>query len=231
MNRLVRLFGSSIGRKIATAASGALLIAFLYGHMFGNLKVFQGPDALNGYAAWLQGHPLLWIFRIGLLTLFVIHIYCTVTLARDNRRARPVSYRHYQPTRSGVASRYMLLSGLVVVAFIVYHLLHFTLGVVDPANVRLVDDAQRLDVYSSLVRSFQNPWIAWSYVLAMVLLGLHLWHGTTSAFQTFGMRHESYDTFIRVSCALIVAVLVIGNSAIPILITAGVVAPVPGGGP
>lgn len=235
MNRLVRLFGSSVGRKIVTAASGVLLIAFLFGHMFGNLKVFQGQDALNGYAAWLQGHPLLWFFRVGLLTLFIVHVYLALTLARENRSARPDRYREYRPGRSSFASRYMLLSGIVVAAFVVYHLLHFTFGVVDHENVRLLDASQRLDVYSSVVRSFQNPWIAWSYVVAMVLFGLHLWHGTTSAFQTMGVRHESYDTLIRVGCAVVVATLVIGNCSIPILIHAGRVTlaagAVAGGGP
>ena len=81
MNRLVRLFGSSIGRKLVTAATGVLLIAFLFGHMYGNMKVFQGPAAMNTYAAWLQGHPLLWVFRLGLLTLVAVHVYLTLTLA------------------------------------------------------------------------------------------------------------------------------------------------------
>ena len=222
---MVRLFGSSIGRKLVTAASGVFLIAFLLGHLYGNLKVFQGPHALNAYAAWLQGHPLLWVFRVGLLTLFVVHIYLTLTLARDNHAARPVAYRRYRPSRSSFASRYMMWTGLVVVSFLVYHVLHFTFGVVDSANMHLVDAQQRLDVYTSVVRSFQNPWIAGSYVVAMVLLGLHLWHGTTSALQTFGAHHESYVTLIRVSCAVLVLALVMGNCSIPILIYAGRVSP------
>ncbi|MEW5918567.1 MAG: succinate:quinone oxidoreductase, partial [Gemmatimonadota bacterium] len=108
--------------------------------------------------------------------------------------------------------------------FVVYHLLHFTFGVIDAQNTRLFDAQQRLDVYSSVVRSFQNPWISGSYVVAMLLIGLHLWHGLSSAFQTFGLRHESYQTLIRVGSLLLIALLVIGNCSIPILILAGRVA-------
>ncbi|HSA56289.1 MAG TPA: succinate dehydrogenase cytochrome b subunit [Gemmatimonadaceae bacterium] len=228
MNRLVRLFGSSIGRKLVTAATGVLLIAFLFGHMYGNMKVFQGPEALNAYAAWLQGHPLLWGMRLGLLALFGVHVWLTLSLARENRAARPEGYRRYRPRASRLSSRYMALSGLLVLAFVVYHLLHFTFGVVDPAATRILDAGRPPDVYAAVVWSFQNPWITGSYVVAMVLLGMHLWHGATSVFQTLGFRHESYLTLIRVVSASAVAALVLGNCSIPILIYAGRVA-LPGG--
>ena len=179
MNRLVRLFGASIGRKLVVAATGVLLIAFLFGHMYGNMKVFQGPEALNAYAAWLQGHPLLWGMRLGLLALFGAHIWLTLRLAQENRAARPMAYRRYRPRASRLTSRYMALSGLLVLAFVVYHLLHFTFGVVDPGSTRVVSPGHQPDVYASVVWSFQNPWIAGSYVVAMVLLGAHLWHGAT----------------------------------------------------
>lgn len=219
MNRLVRLLGSSVGRKLVTAATGVLLIAFLFGHLFGNLKVFQGQDALNSYAAWLQGHPLLWVMRAGLLTLFVVHVWLTLSLARENRAARPVRYERYRPRASRLSSRSMALSGLLVLSFVVYHLLHFTFRVIDSQHTRVPD------VYASVVWSFQNPWIAGSYVVAMLLLGAHLWHGATSVFQSLGLRHESYQTLIRILSAAAVATLVIGNCSIPILIYAGRVAP------
>lgn len=228
MNRLIRLFGSSIGRKLVTAATGVMLILFLFGHMYGNLKVFQGPDALNTYAAWLQGHPALWAMRVGLVALFALHIWLTLSLARENRAARPVAYRRYRPRSATAASRYMALSGVLVLSFLVYHLLHFTLGVVDPENMHLLDVQGRLDVYASVVWSFQSPWIAGSYVASMLLLGAHLWHGTTSVFQTLGVHHESFATLIRVLAAGVVVALVVGNCAIPILIYAGRVS-LPGG--
>ena len=221
MNRLVRLFGASIGRKLVVAATGFALIAFLIGHLFGNLKILQGRDALNSYADFLQEHPLVWLFRAGLLTVFVVHIYATLSLARENRAARPVRYHRYSPQAATFASRYMVLSGLVILAFVVFHLAHFTFGVVDPANTRLREAQGRLDVYSSVVRSFQNPWIAWSYVGAMLLLGLHLVHGIASAFQTMGAHHESYKTLIWTFSLALLAALVIGNSAIPLLVLSG----------
>jgi succinate dehydrogenase cytochrome b subunit len=161
------------------------------------------------------------VFRAGLLAVFVTHVYTTVTLARVNRAARPIAYRRYSPHATSFASRYMLLSGLVILAFVAYHLLHFTFGIIDPANTRLIDAQQRLDVYSSVVLSFQSPLIAWTYVGAMLLLGLHLWHGMASTFQTFGVHHESYETLVRVTSIALIAALVIGNCSIPILILAG----------
>ena len=219
MNRLVRLLGSSVGRKLVTAATGVLLIVFLFGHLFGNLKVFQGQDALNSYAAWLQGHPLLWVMRAGLLSLFAAHVWLTLSLTRENRAARPVRYERYRPRASRFSSRYMALSGLLVLSFLVYHLLHFTFRVIDSRHTRTPD------VYAAVVWSFQNPWIAGSYVVAMLLLGAHLWHGATAVFQSLGLRHESYQTLIRVLSAAAVATLVVGNCAIPLLIYAGRVAP------
>ncbi|HTL04819.1 MAG TPA: succinate dehydrogenase cytochrome b subunit [Gemmatimonadales bacterium] len=221
MNRLVRLFGASVGRKLIVATTGVMLLGFLFGHMYGNMKVFQGPAALNAYAAWLQGHPLLWLFRAGLLFLFGFHVYATLSLARENRAARPVGYRRYRPQASSFTSRYMVLSGLVVLGFLLYHLAHFTFGAVDARNFHVLDAQGRADIYTSVVRSFQNPWIAGSYVVWMLLLGTHLWHGVASAFQTVGVHHESYETLIKVVSLALVAALVLGNCSIPILIYVG----------
>jgi succinate dehydrogenase / fumarate reductase cytochrome b subunit len=221
MNRLVRLFGASVGRKLTVAATGVVLLGFLLGHLFGNLKVFQGPDALNSYAAWLRGHPLLWVFRLGLLAVFVVHIYATLSLARENRAARPVKYQRYRPLAATLPSRSMALSGLIVLAFVLYHLLHFTFGVIDFEHVRLLDVEERPDVYAMMVGSFRNPWISTSYVVAIVLMGLHLVHGTVSGFQTFGVHHESYETLIRVTCMVLVLAIVAGFCSIPVLIYLG----------
>lgn len=228
MNRLVRLAGASVGRKLVAATTGFLLIAFLFGHLFGNLKVFQGQEALNDYAAFLQGHPLVWVFRVGLLSVFVVHVWATLSLARENRAARPVRYRKYRPLAATVSSRYMAVSGLLLVAFVIYHLLHFTFGVFGPPGAAFAQAHERLDVYSMVVESFRNPWISVSYVVAMMILGLHLLHGATSAFQTFGVHHESYLTLVKGFGLTVVALLVFGNVAIAILILAGRVS-LPGG--
>ena len=225
MNRLVRLFGASVGRKLVAATTGFLLIAFLIGHLFGNMKVFQGAESLNGYAAFLQGHPLVWVFRAGLLTVFVLHVWATLSLARENRAARPVPYRRYRPQAATFMSRSMAVSGIVIFAFVIYHLLHFTFGVIAPGGTTFAEAHERLDVYSMVVQSFRNPWISMTYVAAMLVLALHLLHGAASAFQTLGVRHENYDRLIRAFCLTIVAVLALGNAAIALLVFLGRVSP------
>lgn len=225
MNRLVRLFGASIGRKLVAAITGFLLIAFLIGHLFGNMKVFQGPESLNGYAAFLQGHPLVWVFRAGLLTVFVLHIWATLSLARENRAARPVPYHRYRPQAATFMSRSMALSGILILSFVIYHLLHFTFGVIGPGGTAFAQAHDQLDVYSMVVQSFRNAWIAGTYTVAMLILGLHLLHGAASAFQTFGVRHESHDALIRGFSLAVVALLALGNAAIALLIFIGRVSP------
>jgi len=225
VNRLVRLFGASVGRKLVAATTGFLLIAFLVGHLFGNLKVFQGPESLNAYAAFLQGHPLVWVFRAGLLTVFVLHVWATLSLARENRAARPERYRLYRPQAATFVSRSMAVTGILILAFVVYHLLHFTLGIIGPGGTAFAEAHERLDVYAMVVQSFRSPLIAGTYVIAMLLLGLHLLHGAASAFQTFGVRHESYDAFIRGACYAVTGVLALGNAAIALLIVLGRVSP------
>ena len=225
INRLARLWGASVGRKLIAAATGIVMLGFLLGHLYGNMKVFQGPDAVNSYSAWLKGHPLLWVFRLGLLTVFTVHVYVTLTLARDNWAARPTRYQRWQPQSSTLASRYMVWSGLVVLAFVIYHLLHFTFGVIDSESARLAQTQQNLDVYAMVVRSFRNPWISASYVVSIVLLGIHLLHGTVSSLQTFGVHHESYESLKRVACVVLVAAIVAGFCSIPVLIYLGRVAP------
>ena len=132
MFRLIRLFRTSIGSKLVVATTGVLLLGFLLAHMAGNLVILQGPDALNAYAAWMQGHPLLWGFRLALLALFAVHILTAVRLARDNRAARPVRYRRRADLARHLPSRLMLLSGLLVLGFLVFHLLHLTARLVGP---------------------------------------------------------------------------------------------------
>jgi succinate dehydrogenase / fumarate reductase cytochrome b subunit len=225
MRRLTRLWGASIGRKLIAAATGILLLAFLIGHLFGNMKVFQGPEKVNAYSAWLKGHPLLWVFRAGLFTVFIVHVYVTLSLARENRAARPIGYLRWRGQSSNAASRSMMWTGLIVLLFVAYHLLHFTFGVVDADTARVALAQKPLDVYSMVVGSFQKPWISASYVLAMIVLGFHLIHGTVSAVQTLGVHHESYQTLIRVICVLVVAIIVLGMSSIPVLIYLGKVVP------
>jgi len=222
MHRLFRLFSTSIGRKLVMAVTGLLLLLFLLAHMLGNMSLFQGQDALNTYAAWLQGHPLLWVMRSALAGVFAIHVWVALQLARENRAARPQAYAARRFETSG-ASRYMLFTGILVVVFVVYHLLHFTLGAIDPLSYAAVDGRGRHDVYSMVVRAFRNPWLAGSYIVAMIAIGFHLVHASRSLFQTVGVNHDSYNGSIRFMSHVMVALFVIGNCSIPILVLSGVI--------
>jgi succinate dehydrogenase / fumarate reductase cytochrome b subunit len=223
VNRLVRLFGTSIGRELIMAVTGALLLGFVVVHMLGNMKVFQGPQALNSYAAWLAGHPLLWFARICLLTIFVAHVYTGISLALENRAARPRRYLVHKLVEASFASRYMMLSGALVLAFVIYHLLHFTFGAIGAEHHGLLDADRRHDVYSMMVLGFRDPWITGSYVVAMLLLGLHLLHGASSVLQSLGINHDSYNALLWTACTILVLVIVVGNCSIPLVIYFGAV--------
>lgn len=222
MFRLLRLFHTSIGRKLVMALSGIILILFMIAHMLGNLAVYQGQGAANAYAAWLQGHPLLWAVRLVLLGIFLFHIAIGLQLAIENRRARDKPYRMQTPQRSRFAERHMVLSGMIVLVFFVYHLMHLTLGWIDPAQAAtLIDTQGRPDVYSKVVLGFQNIWVAAVYLLGMGLLALHLHHATQSIFQTLGFNHETYQTLVIYGSVLLTSIIIIGLASIPIAVQLG----------
>ncbi len=231
MRRLIRLARTSIGRKLLMALSGLLLVLFLTAHLLGNLKVLQGPEAFNAYAAWLQGHPVLWVMRLGLLLVFALHTGLGIHLALANRAARPSGYAHPASIQMSLAERHIALSGVVVLAFVVYHLLHLTFGAVDPTHsARLVDAQGRADVYARVVTGFRNPWLAASYLLALLALAAHLTHAVRSALQTLGASHESHQAVIELLARAVPAALVVGFAAIPLLALLGVLEP-PGARP
>lgn len=229
-------FCSSIGRKILMAASGLILIGFVVGHLVGNLQVFQGPDHLNGYAAFLrQLGPTLWIARIVILVAAATHIWAATVLTLENAAARgPEQYGFQRTLRATLASRTMRLTGYVVFAFVIYHLAHFTWGWAQGAtfkeNLRhytLAEDyrvaglvavhaqAQVEDVYNMVVLGFQNPLVALFYIVAVGLLSFHLLHGFDSMFQTFGLRSSRWANALRKISIVFCLVYFLGNLAIP----------------
>ncbi|MDJ0738720.1 MAG: succinate dehydrogenase cytochrome b subunit [Gammaproteobacteria bacterium] len=220
---MLRLFRTSIGSKLLVAATGAALIGFLFVHAAGNLLVLKGADALNGYADWLQGHPLLWGFRAGLLLLFAVHIGVSIRLAHENRAARPHRYRRIARLGSRLPGRLMPVSGGLLLAFLVFHLLHLTVRTVGPMVEPLHDGSGRVDVYGLLVAGFSEPWIAAVYVAAMVLLGLHLVHAIEALFQTLGFNHDSYQPLIRVLGPALALLIAGGFASIPLLVLVGVI--------
>src|SRR5688572_2336153 len=227
MNAITGLFGSSLGKKYLMAVSGLVLFLFVVGHMLGNLQVFLGPEMINAYGHFLQSKPeLVWTARIGLLVMVLIHIWAAIKLSAENKAARPVGYGEYKPVGSSYASRTMLVSGLVILAFIIYHLLHFTVqteGVnFADTNFKTLHDAKdRHDVYNMMVIGFSQPLVSIFYIVSMALLSLHLSHRVSSMFQSLGWKSRKYGEFIDRLALIAVAILNIGYSAIALAVVMG----------
>lgn len=217
-------YRSSIGKKVVVALTGLGLIAFLFGHLVGNLKVYAGPDKLNGYAAWLHSMPaILWAARIGLLGCFFGHIVTTILLVKQNRAARgSVGYACKATMKASGASRTMLWSGIIIITFIIYHLMHFTMAVGNEyESASYIDAAGRHNVFKMLIDGF-SWWPASAfYILAIGLLCWHLSHGFASCFQTLGLRSERSWPLIKTAGHMVAAILFIGNVSIPISVLAG----------
>jgi succinate dehydrogenase / fumarate reductase cytochrome b subunit len=224
---MIRFFGhilTSLGSKVLVALSGLALAGFVVFHMLGNLQVFQGPDALNSYAAFLREMPIaLWTVRLALLTIVAVHIGLSVRLTIHNRRARPVGYVSHRYRRASVSSRTMALTGSLLVLFIVFHLLHLTAGVVDPSVHNRVDFRGQRDVFGNVVHAFQNPVLVLIYLVGQVVLGLHLSHALSSSLQTLGMEHPMLDRLFRGVGPLVAMLVVVGNTAIVLAIAFGLV--------
>lgn len=216
------LFRSSIGRKTVTAATGAVLCLFVIGHLLGNLQIFLGRDCLNAYAEKLRHlGPGLWAMRAFLAAVFAIHIGTALRLAVENRRARPVSYVSRATVQATPASRTMVPTGLLILAFVFYHLAHFTLFWLHPEYGRLFDARGRRDVYSMVILAFREPWVSGLYAAATAFLGVHLSHAFPGMFQSAGLTGPRLKTLTCV--ALILAALVfIGYVSIPAAVLAGV---------
>jgi succinate dehydrogenase / fumarate reductase cytochrome b subunit len=225
MNILVRAYRSSLGKKYVMAISGLALFLFVIGHMAGNLQIFAGRDSINSYAMFLKSKPgLLWSARAGLLVLVVLHIITAIQLVAENREARPVTYERRRPLAS-FASRTIFVSGLVIFAFVIYHLMHFTVGVTNPEFMHLADptDPLRHDVYGMMVQGFSNPFVSAFYIISMGLLCLHLSHGVSSMFQSLGIRNRGNLRAIHNVARIAALVIFVGNISIPIAILAGMV--------
>ena len=224
---MIRFFGhilTSLGSKVLIALSGLALTVFVVFHMLGNLQVFQGPDALNSYAAFLREMPMaLWSARLTLLVIVAVHIGLSVRLAIQNRRARPLDYAMHRYRRASLGSRTMALTGSLLTLFIIFHLLHLTAGVVDPTVHNLLDVRGHRDVFGNVVHAFQNPALVIIYLAAQVLLGFHLSHALSSSLQTLGMEHPMLDRLFRGAGPLVAMLVVVGNSAIVLAIAFGLV--------
>lgn len=227
MSRLLRVYKSSVGAKSVMAISGLLLFLFLVGHLAGNALIYKGRDALNSYAQGLHDlGPILWVMRAGLLGVFLAHVVTAVRLSGTNRSARPVPYARNATLKATLASRYMMLTGMVVLAFVIYHLLHFTFNQFAPSEVpmeTLDDGTVRKDVYAMVVMGFRSPLVSIAYFVAHGLLLMHLLHGMSSLAQTLGWNHESVRWPLRRGLPALAVLVVLGKVSIPLAVLMGLV--------
>ena len=187
MNRLFALWGTTVGKKVAMAATGIVMILFLISHMISNVLIFRNPGHLDSYAAWLRSlGPALWVARAGLLTAVIIHIIAAYQLTMLARRARPVAYSKHEYQVATYASRTMRWGGMLLFVFIVFHILHFTTGT-------FLSGWREGRVGDNVMLGFRSTPIAIFYLIAMLFLGLHFGHGIWSALQTLGLNHPSYN--------------------------------------
>lgn len=216
-SQILAFYRAPIGKKAVMAVTGAALFVFVIGHLLGNLQVYLGPEKLNAYGHLLQSNlVLLWAARLGLLACVTLHIIAAVQLQLQKNAARPISYKKSDAIASSYASRTMIWSGPILAAFIVYHLLHLTVGSAHP-------DFIRGDVYHNLVRGMQVPAVAIAYIVSMVFLGLHLVHGVWSMFQTMGIYHPRYNALLQRFATVSTALIVAGNISIPVSIVLGII--------
>lgn len=219
-------FGSSIGKKIIVAVTGLMLIGFLVGHLLGNLQVFLAPEWINAYGHHLQTFPLLWPIRIGLLAIFALHIFTTIILIKENRAARPSSYARNPKKYSTIAARTMALSGLTVIAFVVFHIMHYTTKNIRPEYRNLTTQLHGEtvpDVHTMMVHGFQHVPTSIIYIVAMGLLCLHLSHGFASLWQTFGLNSQKLEKFWALFGKGFAAAIFLGYVSIPVAIMSGVI--------
>jgi succinate dehydrogenase / fumarate reductase cytochrome b subunit len=225
VNSLTRFFCSSVGRKWIVALTGLALFGFVIGHLVGNLQVFLGSsEPINRYGAFLQGlGELLWVIRLGLLAMVVLHIVFTIKLRMENRAARDEQYAVTQYRAATIPARWMLLSGIMVLCFIVYHLLHFTVQSIDPSYLTLHDAQGRHDVYRMMILGFSNPYASGFYIVAVGLLAMHLHHGIMSMCQTLGLNTGKLRPLWEKGGPALSWLIFLGYASIPVAILAGIV--------
>jgi len=213
--RAARFWSATNGKKAVMAMTGVILVGFVIVHLIGNLQVFIGADKFNHYAQTLKAMPpLLWGARSTLLLAVILHIWSAYSLWRTSAEARPIGYVNKKSIASNYASRTMYWSGPILLAFIIYHLMQFTIGV---GGTPYVED----EPFDNLVNGFQVWYIAVFYIVAMASLCFHLFHGVWSIFQTLGVNHPKYTPVLRLAAKVLAVALFVGFSSIPLAVLLG----------
>ena len=219
MSLLRKFLFVSIGAKFTVAISAVALVLFLIAHLLGNLLVFGGPDAINAYAAGLREYPaFLWVARISLLSIFLLHLGLAIKLRIKNKQARPKNYVYKSTIQASLASRSMAITGMVMLSYVIYHLLHFTFGIIQPEYFQFRDSIGRHDVYKMLLLGFQSHLVTISYLIALFLTFVHLSHGIPSLLQTVGWDKPQNVKWIKKIGFTIALLLFIGYASIPVAI-------------
>ncbi len=220
----MKLLSNSIGRKVVMAVTGLLMVLFVVGHLLGNMSVFAGSEALNAYAQKLHDlAPVVWITRLVMGLAVVTHLIISIQITMENEAANPTKYAVARSLRATFASKSMIWTGLLLGAFITYHLLHFTVRVT-PGLALGTDAVGRFDVYTMVTTAFQRAPTALIYVVAMVSMFLHLSHGIQSTFQTLGLNNDKTLPAYGTGGRVLSTIFLIGYGSIPVLILIGLVA-------
>jgi len=222
IHRAVRFYEAPIGKKAVMAITGVILVGYVFAHLLGNLQIYSSDaEQINRYAAFLHNPAnaaALWTARTVLLAAVVLHITAAVQLWLQNRAARPVGYVKKADVPTSYAARTMIWSGPIVGAFVVFHILHLTVGTVVPLREL---GPNMPDVRFNVIDGFSNPWISGFYIFAMILLCTHLYHGMWSMFQSLGVSHPRYTPVIKRAAAVLAILVAAGNCSIPIAVLAG----------
>lgn len=242
---IIKFLRSTIGRKVLMALTGIVLVLFVMGHMLGNLQIFLGADVINAYAYklhYVMPSALLWAIRVFLLACIAVHIWAAVSLTLDNKRARPENYDSNRVVQATYASRTMRISGVILLAFIIFHIAHFTVrtvpgmkyeepGVISPTEVPLVKSGEAVlkdgapimtfNVNDMMVSGFKVWWVSAFYIIATGLLCMHLAHGVSSMFQTLGLRNKQWRERLDFVSLGYGWVVFIGFAVIPLAVMTG----------
>jgi len=219
---ILRFWQTTVGKKAIMAVTGFMLFGFIVGHLLGNLQIYLPPEKINHYSAALKSMPLfLWGARITLLIAVGLHIWSSIQLWLLQREARPVPYVKKANLHSTYASRTMVWSGPIILAFLIFHLLHFTFGTVHPGG-----PFSEHDVYNNVVTGFQVWPVSLFYIIAMLMLCYHLYHGLWSMFQSLGFSHPVYTPWLQLFAKVFAIAIAVGNISIPVAVLAGFIKPV-----
>jgi succinate dehydrogenase / fumarate reductase, cytochrome b subunit len=227
MKVITNIFRSSLGKKYIMAVSGFVLFLFVIGHLAGNLQFFLGAESINRYGHFLQSNvELLWPVRIILLVIIGLHIWAAINLSIENKAARPVAYANWNPTTASYASRTMLMSGIIIFVFIIYHILHYTVLIkginFTGQDFAVFEDPQkRHDIFKMMVWGFSNPFVSGFYILGIALLCLHLSHGLSATFQSLGWKNKVYGPCLDTGARVLAWLIFLGYVSIPISVLLG----------